>query len=451
MSTRKKIVGIMSIILIVLIGFYVYKSMSYQTKFMPKTKVDGMSFENKTVAEANSALQEYYRTKEFSVTENETEIFKFQGADIGITEDFTKKLTQLKKEQNSWSWPVRLLTNTSQKSEMNDVTYDETTFNQFFNELPLVNEERVKPENAKIEKNATGFVLKPEIDGNTFDLNKVRQVLVSAIDKGETKINLDGNYQKPTLYADNPDLKANFNQLDSVTKETVSYTINGVTETVSPEKLLSWVNVNPENKMTIDESAIATYIGELNTKYSTKAKTRSFKSSKRGEVQVPPGIYGWNLLVTKEATSLTSDIATQTNLQNRDPQHEGSGYGGDIGNTYVEVDLTAQHMWFYRDGALVLETDIVSGKPSTPTPPGTFYIWNREPNAILRGEDYATPVKYWMPIDWDGVGIHDSSWQPAYGGDLHLTKGSHGCINTPPGVMAQLFDAAPVGTPVLVF
>ncbi|MFS6998622.1 L,D-transpeptidase family protein [Carnobacterium maltaromaticum] len=61
-------------------------------------------------------------------------------------------------------------------------------------------------------------------------------------------------------------------------------------------------------------------------------------------------------------------------------------------------------------------------------------MWNREPNAILRGVDYETPVKYWMPIDWDGVGIHDSNWQPAYGGNLYLTVGSHGCINTPPGV-----------------
>lgn len=108
-------------------------------------------------------------------------------------------------------------------------------------------------------------------------------------------------------------------------------------------------------------------------------------------------------------------------------------------------------MWYYREGALVLETDVVTGKPATPTPAGVFSVWNKERNATLKGEDYATPVDHWMPIDWNGVGIHDSPWQPAYGGTLYQTVGSHGCINTPPAVMVQLYEKADLGTPVLVF
>lgn len=112
-------------------------------------------------------------------------------------------------------------------------------------------------------------------------------------------------------------------------------------------------------------------------------------------------------------------------------------------------------MWYYKDGKLALETDIVSGKPNTPTPKGVFYVWNKERNATLRGlnEDgtkYASPVDYWMPIDWEGVGIHDSNWQPTYGGDWWKQNGSHGCINTPPNVMKTLYDMIEVGTPVIV-
>lgn len=33
----------------------------------------------------------------------------------------------------------------------------------------------------------------------------------------------------------------------------------------------------------------------------------------------------------------------------------------DIGNTYIEVDLSRQKMWYYVDGELYVETDIVSG------------------------------------------------------------------------------------------
>ncbi|WP_314209360.1 L,D-transpeptidase, partial [Vagococcus salmoninarum] len=143
---------------------------------------------------------------------------------------------------------------------------------------------------------------------------------------------------------------------------------------------------------------------------------------------------------------------------NRSPIIAGSASVGSplIGNTYVEVDLQNQHMYFYKNGDLVLDTDIVSGKPTTLTPPGVNYLWKKERNSILRGTNddgskYAEPVDYWMPIDWTGVGIHDSDWQPAYGGELWKTAGSHGCINTPPAVAAKLYEAIDVGTPVLVF
>ena len=127
-----------------------------------------------------------------------------------------------------------------------------------------------------------------------------------------------------------------------------------------------------------------------------------------------------------------------------------------IDKTYIEVDLQNQHMWYYKDGKVALETDIVSGKPSSPTPPGVNYVWSKETNKTLKGKnddgtDYASPVKYWMPIDWTGVGLHDSDWQPEYGGELWKTRGSHGCVNTPPDVMSRLFDMVEVGTPVLVF
>ena len=139
----------------------------------------------------------------------------------------------------------------------------------------------------------------------------------------------------------------------------------------------------------------------------------------------------------------------------------GSGQSlkkGELGTTYVEVDKTNQHMWYYKDGKLQISTDVVTGKPSggNTTPTGVFYVWNKQRNATLRGKNddgsnYASPVNYWMPIDYTGVGLHDASWQPKFGGDWYKTHGSHGCVNTPPATMKKLFEAVPVGTPVVVF
>ena len=104
----------------------------------------------------------------------------------------------------------------------------------------------------------------------------------------------------------------------------------------------------------------------------------------------------------------------------------------DIGNTYVEISLSGQHIWFYKDGKLIIDSDVVTGNVSAghTTPPGVFRLNYKERNAVLKGEDYETPVSYWMPFN-GGIGLHDATWRTEFGGDIYLTSGSHGCVNAP--------------------
>ena len=125
----------------------------------------------------------------------------------------------------------------------------------------------------------------------------------------------------------------------------------------------------------------------------------------------------------------------------------------DIGDTYVEIDYTNQRMWYYKDGVLLVETPVVTGNVSadTASPEGVFCLVGKEEDAVLVGEDYKTPVEYWMPF-YGGVGIHDAdSWRTSYGGDIYLWSGSHGCINTPTAQAAIIFQNIEVGTPIVCY
>lgn len=144
----------------------------------------------------------------------------------------------------------------------------------------------------------------------------------------------------------------------------------------------------------------------------------------------------------------------------RTPVIQGTGYhkdGSDLGSTYIEVSKPEQHMWVHKNGKVIISTDVVTGKPvSGTTPSGVWDVWSKQRNAVLRGKNddgsnYASPVKYWMPIDNTGVGIHDSPWQPRYGGSWYLTHGSHGCVNTPPSVVGKVYAAVPLHTPVVIY
>jgi lipoprotein-anchoring transpeptidase ErfK/SrfK len=108
--------------------------------------------------------------------------------------------------------------------------------------------------------------------------------------------------------------------------------------------------------------------------------------------------------------------------------------------------------WYYLDGELFLETPITSGTMYNGwgTPAGVYFIYNRLQNVTLVGDDYRTPVNYWMQVN-GGIGIHDSLWRYAYGGTEYLYNGSHGCINTPYNAVESLFWNIEVGVPVVIY
>ena len=125
----------------------------------------------------------------------------------------------------------------------------------------------------------------------------------------------------------------------------------------------------------------------------------------------------------------------------------------DIGDTYVEISLTNQTMWFYRDGELVVKTPVVTGNPYTghETPSGGVWsLKGRMRNQTLVGQGYASPVDYWMPFN-GGVGIHDMQSRWWFGGSVYLGSGSHGCVNTPLAAVKLIYDRIEEGVPVIVY
>ena len=124
----------------------------------------------------------------------------------------------------------------------------------------------------------------------------------------------------------------------------------------------------------------------------------------------------------------------------------------DIGDTYIEVDMTGQMMYYYQDGRLEVETPIVTGNTGRRmgTPEGVNFVYGKARNRVLTGPGYASHVNFWMPVKGN-IGIHDAAWRSEYGGEIYKTGGSHGCINTPYEAMSKLYDMAEVGTPVVMF
>lgn len=128
-------------------------------------------------------------------------------------------------------------------------------------------------------------------------------------------------------------------------------------------------------------------------------------------------------------------------------------HGYNVGTTYIEISLEKQHMWYYKEGKLIVSTDVVTGtKNSHDTPTGLYYVINKASPARLVGETWDVQVNYWLGVTYDGVGIHDSTWRySGYGGNIYTYDGSHGCINTPYDEVKKIYDNCKENTPVVIY
>ena len=65
--------------------------------------------------------------------------------------------------------------------------------------------------------------------------------------------------------------------------------------------------------------------------------------------------------------------------------------------------------------------------------------------------EYESFVNYWMPFKGNSVGLHDATWQSAFGGSRYLQGfGSHGCVNLPLDKAKELYGMVEPGDVVVV-
>lgn len=122
-----------------------------------------------------------------------------------------------------------------------------------------------------------------------------------------------------------------------------------------------------------------------------------------------------------------------------------------VGDTYVEIDISDQHLWYIVNNEVYVSTPVVTGNyNSSDTPTGTYSIKSKARSVSLVGADYVSYVDYWMAFIGSSYGIHDASWRSSFGGNIFRGNGSHGCVNTPYNAVKKIYNHIDVGTPVVI-
>lgn len=359
-------------------------------------------------------------------------------------------------EQNPFYWFLTLVVSKNYNIEHN-LSIDNDKFLNTVNDLELLKVEVVEPQDAKIVFKNNKFEIEKEILGNKVNKEKLTEKILEYIDDSNKKLDLEeeGIYYEPVIKSDDPNLLNRLEQMNKLNSFEITYDFEDRKEVLKNEELVNLYTANGNNEMVPDVDKAREYIKGLAKKYDTFKTNRNFYATGLGMVKIDGGIYGWSTDIENSTNELVKALEnTQTvTLQPVYKLDAMSRSINDLGSSYVEIDLSRQHMWLYKEGSLIIDSPIVTGNPNrgNGTPTGVGKVWSRERDRFLTGEGYKSHVNYWLPFNWSGCGIHDSSWRSDYGKDLYLSRGSHGCVNTPPGLMPTFYENTFHGMPVVVY
>lgn len=439
--------------------------MYYRNNFPVNTWINGVYCTGKTVEQVNTELTARAEDADIVILDAEGEEWTLGGEAVQLEPDYTAALKSYLRQNSTALWMENL--HEPVQAELTDIRYswDGERLEEEFGQLGFVAEEAGRNDGCLVQLGENGYFLR---DGNSERLNITEALayIQTCLSQGRLRIDLSegGCYENLEDSSRDVEQRLLWAQLQAFFDCKLTYDMGAEQIPLTPEILSTFLRVDENGELLLDEKGqiapdeelVGQWVDELAERYNTCGTVREFQSTRGDIVSVKYSTYGTELDTMAEKEYLINALKeTRTREELHSPAYKQEGFVrglDDIGGTYIEVDMTEQHMYYYVDGELALDTDVVTGNTGRRmgTPEGINFVYNKQRDRILRGADYATPVKYWVPVK-GAVGIHDASWRKEFGGEIYKRNGSHGCINTPSDIMAQLYDMVEIGTPVIMF
>ncbi|MDO8658828.1 MAG: L,D-transpeptidase [Candidatus Levybacteria bacterium] len=171
--------------------------------------------------------------------------------------------------------------------------------------------------------------------------------------------------------------------------------------------------------------------------------------------------YGQNLLFLNEVqlANLGEQVAKKKGISTAGviPKNGAIEYSTFKPSIRIMVDLTKQRLTLYEDETPVISTVISSGQNRSRTPVGKFFVRNRVLLQPYRGYNHITGRNYHYDnvpfnLDFDGERlIHAVYWHDEFKEvveEIEEYGVSLGCVNLRVAEAEDVFNKAPVGTPI---
>ena len=453
----RKAAAVFGVLLLAGVGAYAFRAQSYKKTFFPNTSVNGVDVSGLTSDGAKVVMNDSVRSYSLTLKSREQEDDMITAEESGLEYVFDETFDNLIAAQNPYLWGLHVSGHEDYEiAAMGKV--DPEAFETLTGAVACLQENSFRaPEDARISDfiPGTGYEVIPEKEGTKLDREKAKELIRTAICELKPELDLDQEevYDAPKVRQDDPVLNASCESLNRYSRTVVNYDFGGIV--LDGSVIRDWLTLSESgDQVSVDTAKAEEYVKNLASRYDTWHKAKPFRTSWDQDITIRNGYYGWKINQKEETDWILSTLPTGETID-RTPSFSrtAAAYGDrDYGDTYVEVNLTAQHLYFYKNGKQIVSSDLVSGNVSkgTITHPGIYPVAYKQRNATLKGQGYSTKVNYWMPFN-GGEGLHDASWRGSFGGKIYMTNGSHGCVNLPFSAAKSIYENIDAGTPVIIY
>ena len=411
--------------------------------FREGTVVNHVNISGMTAQQAASALRSAWGTGTFILKLGQKQL-PLDLSNVIPSVDFSEKTAALMEEGATGSMSI------NPEIEINKTALKAEIVRQ----VKEINQKLTPPSDAYFEFKDGRFTIVPEENGQQVDPEKIADAVMSRMEYGYSEYEIQpAEYIRPDVTSMN--LKRT-EEMKRIEDEPFILDLDGEQVEVPDSLWHSWITMEEDHSFSIDPEAVEEYVhNEIGTKYNTLGTQRTFKNHAGDLISVggsPKDNYGYVLDESATIKAMIDGWLSGDPISAVFSLKGTRGDRNDIGSTYIEVSIQDQHAWYYVNGNVVWNTDVVTGTNYRGgTTPGVFKVLYKQSPSVLRGDDYEVNVDYWMPITASGTGFHDASWRLAFGGNIYKFDGSHGCINMPHDKAKTLYEMVAAGTPVVIY
>ncbi len=480
--TRTKKNVFLVLLLILFVGatlgsmFYYHQSEKYNDRFLPGTQINSVDVGNMTAEEADAALMASQGDYSLDVVFEDGSRESVSGKDIDFGYSLGTQIREILSKQNRFKWPLGYINILKEKYNVKS-QFNRSKLSLLIHRMPQTQQD---PETIDYTTDAYvgyqdgTFSVVPEHQGNNINPFALYRVAAESVGRADRELYMeqcmDDILVKPQITSDEPGLAINAEKLNQFEFASITYVAPDGNDIVLDGNIMKdWLRQDSQGQLYVDPSywneKQTEFVAWLAEQLDTTWDDHPFHTTDGRDIILKgTGYYGWKVDQEKELEQLRQNISAGETVS-REPvysQREGAYLydNNGFGDSYLEIDLGKQHMYIYKKGQIVLETDVVSGTntPKRRTPDGAFMTYDKQRDRILRGDiqsdgsyGYETYVAYWIRLTNTGVGLHDAYWRGAFGGDIWRYGGSHGCINCPAKLMPQIYEIVDEGMPAAVF